>query len=210
MINKLISFAQFGAEAVFWLLLILSVISVAIIIERFWTLNSIKVRSRKVFARLREALQANQLSELEDLSRDRDSLEGRALSYGIRHFKKNGERGIEEIFNGFISMERGFLEKHLNFLATVGSNAPFIGLLGTVFGIMKAFRDLSISQGDAAAVMAGISEALGATAFGLFVAIPAVIAYNSYQKQVKLILQNLTSVKELCVAYAKTNKGGAE
>jgi biopolymer transport protein TolQ len=210
MIQKLITVAQFGAEAIFWLLLILSVMSVAIMIERYWTLRVVKAKSRKILDRLRESLQANQLAELEDLSRDRDSMEGRALSYALRHLKNHGNKGIADIFNGFISLERQYLEKHLSFLATVGSNAPFIGLLGTVFGIMKAFKDLSVSQGDAAAVMSGISEALGATAFGLFVAIPAVIAYNAYQRQVKLIIQNLSGVRDLFSAYAKTDRKGQE
>ena len=104
-------------------------------------------------------------------------------------------------------MERPFLEKHLNFLATVGSNAPFIGLLGTVFGIMDAFRGLATSQGDAAAVMIGISKALVATAIGLIVAIPAVIAYNYYNKQVRAIFQGLDGLRDLCIAYAKSHKG---
>jgi biopolymer transport protein ExbB len=101
-------------------------------------------------------------------------------------------------------IEKPELEKSLGFLATIGSNAPYIGLLGTVLGIMKAFQDLAQSA-DAGqqTVMAGISLALVATAAGLFVAIPAVISYNYFQKQVKGIMQNLESVKELCIAVAK-------
>jgi biopolymer transport protein TolQ len=104
-------------------------------------------------------------------------------------------------------VERPELEKRLNFLATVGSNAPFIGLLGTVFGIMDAFRSLA-EQSEIQTVLFGISQALIATATGLLVAIPAVIFYNFFQKRVKRIMQNLDGTKELCVAYAKTLKGG--
>jgi biopolymer transport protein ExbB len=103
-------------------------------------------------------------------------------------------------------LERQGLERNLSFLATVGSNAPFVGLLGTVLGIMKAFNDLGSSAGDAQAIMVGIAEALVATAVGLLVALPAVVAYNSYQKQVRNILQNLESVKELCLAYSKRKR----
>ena len=71
---------------------------------------------------------------------------------------------------------------------------------------MDAFRSLATSQGDATAVMIGISKALVATAIGLIVAIPAVIAYNHFQKQVKGIMMNLQSVKDLCLAYAKSTK----
>ncbi|MEI7973576.1 MAG: MotA/TolQ/ExbB proton channel family protein, partial [Bdellovibrio sp.] len=96
------------------------------------------------------------------------------------------------------------LEKSLGFLATIGSNAPYIGLLGTVLGIMKAFHDLATApEAGQQTVMAGISLALVATAAGLFVAIPAVVAYNAYQKQVKGILQSLDALKEMCLAYAK-------
>ena len=102
-------------------------------------------------------------------------------------------------------MERPALERALSFLATIGNNAPFIGLFGTVLGIMKAFNDLSVA--DAAsnkAVMSGIAEALVSTAVGLVVAIPAVMAFNYFQKQVKKVLLSVESVKELCISYAKT------
>jgi biopolymer transport protein ExbB len=201
--ERLFTVAQGGAEAVLWILLTLSVVSIALILEKFFSLRQIKIQGSKVRTRLREALQSNDLMSLEDISKDRDSLEGRALAYGLRHARENGTNGLQEIFNSFALLERPQLERSLNFLATIGSNAPFIGLLGTVLGIMKAFKDLSqnASAGNEA-VMLGIAEALVATAIGLVVAIPAVIAYNSFQKQVKSTLQSLEIVREICVAYA--------
>lgn len=81
------------------------------------------------------------------------------------------------------------LEKRLGILATFGNNAPFIGLFGTVLGIIQAFHDLGrASEFGVRVVMAGISEALVATALGLFVAIPSVIAYNYFVRRVKKIL----------------------
>lgn len=206
--QKIFAAAQNGAEAVLWLLIILSVISIGIVIERFIALRSARKASQRVQARIQEILKSYQLVELEELSKDRESLEGRALGYSFRHLKEKGANGIEEIFNSFVVMERPYLERSLSFLATVGSNAPFIGLLGTVLGIMKAFNDLGVSQGNATAVMTGIAEALVSTAVGLFVAIPAVVAFNTFQRQVKSILQNLESVRELCIAYAKTYTKG--
>ena len=202
--ERLFSLAQGGAEVILWLLLVLSVISVGLILERWLSLRQVISRSNRIKARMKEALQANNLEELEEISKDRDSLEGRALAYGLRSVKDNGTNGLPEIFNSFALLERPALERSLNFLATIGSNAPFIGLLGTVLGIMKAFRDLSqnASSGNEA-VMLGIAEALVATAVGLLVAIPAVIAYNAFSKQVRSALQSLEMVKELCVAYAK-------
>ena len=149
-------------------------------------------------------MQTNALTELDELAKDRDSLEGRALSYGIRHVKERGNEGLEEIFTSYAQMENPTLEKHLNFLATVGSNAPFIGLLGTVFGVMDAFKELAHAAPNQPAVMLGISKALIATAIGLMVAIPAVVAYNYFQRQVKSIMGSLESVKDLCIAYAKS------
>lgn len=199
--------AQIAHEVTLWTLIILSILSIAFILERFFTLGKVKRQSQVISIRLREILATNNLNELEDLAKDRESLEGRALSYGLRHVRDKGVNGLEEIFTSYASIERPVLDRYLGFLATVGSNAPFIGLLGTVFGIMDAFRGLADSTGDAKAVMIGISNALTATAIGLIVAIPAVIAYNYFQKQVKGIMLNLNSVKDLCLAYAKTKKG---
>lgn len=206
---KLMNIAGGGAEAILWLLLILSVISVGLIAERWISLRGVVSKSNRVKARMREALQSNNLDELEEISRDKESLEGRALSYGLRHVKEQGTNGLSEIFNSFALLERPALERSLNFLATIGSNAPFVGLLGTVLGIMRAFHDLSQNpSGNNSAVMNGISEALVATAVGLLVAIPAVIAYNSFSRQVRSTLQGLESIRELCIAYAK-KKGKA-
>ncbi len=198
--------SHIGHEATLWTLIILSIFSVAFIFERFFKLRKISSDSKKALQRIQEALQSNNLHEIEDLSRDRETFEGRAISYGLRHIKKHGPDGLEEIFNSYALSERPQFDKHLNFLATVGSNAPFIGLLGTVFGIMDAFREMASNQGDASAVMLGISKALVATGIGLLVAIPAVIAYNYFQRQVRSTMQSLESVRDICLALAKTTE----
>jgi biopolymer transport protein TolQ len=208
MTEKFFAIALMGHEVTLWILVALSILSIAFILERFFSLSKVASQSRKSSQQLRELLQGNDLGELENIAKDKNSLEGRALSYGLRHAKENGVGGLEEIFTAYANMERPQLDRYLGFLATVGSNAPFIGLLGTVFGIMDAFRGLATSQGDAAAVMIGISKALVATAIGLFVAIPAVIAYNYFQRQVRTVLGNLDVVKDLCVAYAKSKGKG--
>ena len=205
--DKFFIIAEAGHEASLIILILLSVFSIAFIMERWMVLNSISKKGIKVNQRIHEILQSNDLEEIEKIAEDRDSFEGRGLSYALRHIKNHGAEGLEEIFNSYATSEKPALEKFLSFLATVGSNAPFIGLLVTVFGIMDAFRGLAQSQGDASAVMIGISKALVATAIGLMVAIPAVIAFNFYQKKVKLIFANLESVKDICLAYAKTKKG---
>lgn len=206
MTDKFLAIAVMGHKATLLILVILSILSIAFILERVFSLGRVAAQSRKIGAQLRDLLATNGLKDLEDLAKDKSTIEGRALSYGLRHARENGVNGLEEIFTANAQMERPQLDRYLGFLATVGSNAPFIGLLGTVFGIMDAFRGLAQSTGDAHEVMAGISNALVATAIGLFVAIPAVIAYNHFQKQVRAVLGNLNVVKDLCVAYAKSHK----
>ena len=207
--DKFFAIAQFGHEVTLWILVILSILSLTFILERFFTLRKVKTDSEKVSGQISETLQSSQLSEIEEFNKDKATMTGRALAYGLRHVKDNGSEGLEEIFSAYKLTEKPKLEKYLNFLATVGSNAPFIGLLGTVFGIMDAFRGLATSQGEATAVMNGISEALVATAVGLLVAIPAIIAYNYFQRQVKASIQGLDGIRDLCLAYSKVKKGNS-
>jgi biopolymer transport protein ExbB len=117
---------------------------------------------------------------------------------------EEGPHAIEEVINGRLILERGRLERRLIILGTIGNNAPFIGLLGTVMGIIKAFHDLSVatSQGPQT-VMAGISEALIATAVGLFVAIPAVILYNWLKSLSKGLLDQAEANARTVLAFAK-------
>jgi biopolymer transport protein TolQ len=202
--SQIFSVAVIADQVVIWILVLLSVLSLGIILERFFALRRVSGQSEEVRRRVQQALQSHSVEEVENLSRSLETVEGRALNYAMKHMKESGSKGLEEAFDTFALVERPDLERYLNFLATVGSNAPYIGLLGTVLGIMKAFNDLAMSP-DAGqqTVMAGISVALIATAAGLFVAIPAVISYNYYQRKVRGVLQSLESVKELCLTYAK-------
>ena len=201
--GKILALAQSGSELILWLLLVLSVFSLGMIFERFFTLRKIRKNSERVQRRIRDSLQSNDLKDIEEMAKDRDTLEGKALSYGLRHIQERGTNGLEEVFNTFALTEKPLLEKYLNFLATLGSNAPFVGLLGTVLEIMRAINAIGESHGDMSAVIGGIANALVATAFGLAVAIPAVVAYNYFQKQVRQTLQGVEAVKQFCMAYAK-------
>lgn len=202
--EKIFTVAHLADQVVLWLLLVLSVVSIGMILERYFALKKVFADSQRIRSRIKLALQSNSIEDVEDIAKDPTSMEGRAASYALKHMKESGSRGLEEIFNTFALIERPELEKFLGFLATVGSNAPYVGLFGTVLGIMKAFNDLATApEAGQQTVMAGISMALVATAAGLFVAIPAVAFYNYYSKQVRSIFHNLESVKELCLAYAK-------
>ncbi|MBN8536159.1 MAG: MotA/TolQ/ExbB proton channel family protein [Deltaproteobacteria bacterium] len=202
--EKIFTFAHVIDQAVLWILLFLSLVSVGMILERFFNLKKVHSETKRVREQIKNSIQNHQVEFFEDLARDPLSFEGRIANYALKHIKESGSKGLEELFNTYTLSIKPELEKFLSFLATVGSNAPYIGLLGTVLGIMKAFNDLATSQ-DAGqqTVMAGISLALVATAAGLFVAIPAVIFYNYFSRQVKSILQSIESVKELGLTYAK-------
>ncbi|MBT8062074.1 MAG: protein TolQ [Xanthomonadales bacterium] len=105
--------------------------------------------------------------------------------------------GAERAMRIALTRETDHLEHHLSFLATVGSTSPYIGLFGTVWGIMTSFHALAnVNQATIAMVAPGISEALIATAMGLFAAIPAVIAYNKYSNQVERLELRYENFKE--------------
>ncbi|MCE3009835.1 MAG: MotA/TolQ/ExbB proton channel family protein [Proteobacteria bacterium] len=202
--ERIFAVAHVADQVVLWILVLLSIVSIGMILERWVSLRKISQNSLATRNRIKLALQSHSVADVEELSKDPSTVEGRALNFALKHIKESGSKGLEEVFNVFALTERPELEKYLSFLATVGSNAPYIGLLGTVLGIMKAFNDLAQSpEAGQQTVMEGISLALVATAAGLFVAIPAVIAYNYFQRQVRGVMQSLDSVKELCVAYAK-------
>lgn len=206
-LQGLFGLAQGFADVILWLLMASSVMSIALILERFFTLSKVS-KGNKVFRGMANAVIENQdYSKLDELAQD-NSLAQKAMKHGLKHAKQYGSKGLDEVFSSFTLIEKPRLERYLNFLATVGSNAPFVGLLGTVMGIMKAFNDLANnSAAGNEVVMLGIAHALVATAIGLFVAIPAVIGFNYYSKMVKDTVQTIEVAKELCLAYAKSNKG---
>ena len=110
-------------------------------------------------------------------------------------------QGVQRVMRVSLSRERSRLETHLSFLATVGSTSPYVGLFGTVWGIMNSFRSLAnMSQATLASVAPGISEALIATAMGLFAAIPAVIAYNRYSAKMDLLSDRYEDFSEEVIA----------
>lgn len=199
--NAFFNMAKWGHEVTLYLLVLLSVISIAFILERWFFLKNILIKSKIAQNNLNSIIQTGELKDLENLAYDKSSLEGEITSYTLKYIKKNSRKGISQLFSAFIQEKRQLLNKRLSFLASIGSNAPFIGLLGTVFGIMDAFKELAKSQGDASGVMLGISKALLATAVGLIVAIPAVIAFNFFKSRVTQICSHLTNLQELFIAY---------
>jgi biopolymer transport protein ExbB len=192
--GKLLGVTLTSAEWVLWVLVCLSVLSIAVMLERglyfarhrLTDSETLAVRlARGEFEAVRVAVQGKRGME----------------AAVIREALASAERGadaVEEIIASTVARERPQYERFLSFLGTLGNNAPFIGLFGTVLGIIKAFHDLgSINVKGAAiqqTVMAGISEALVATAVGLAVAIPAVVAFNVFNRQLKTLTSRTTAL----------------
>jgi biopolymer transport protein ExbB len=131
----------------------------------------------------------------------------RFAAFSIEHYEQSHD-GIADLMQGKIIEEKIQLEKRLPILNTLGNNAPFIGLLGTVLGVIKAFHGLgTLGATGAEVVMRSISSALLATAAGLFVAIPVVMANNYFSRKVKIILQNMEILsREFLASYTHNKK----
>jgi len=120
-----------------------------------------------------------------------------------------GSQAVREVIAATIERGRIEYERRLAFLGTHGKNAPIVGLFGTVLGVIRAFFDLSRNPaaGGAGTVMVGISEALVATAVGLFVALPAVVAYNYFQRGRRRATQRENALGHAAVAFLETRPG---
>jgi biopolymer transport protein ExbB/TolQ len=197
-------FTYVGAEWVLWLLVALSVISIAVVVERliFYRRNSAPES-----ADLLPILAAGRFDQARTLLEGKNGLEAHVVRAAI-DAAPNGPESVEEVIAGTIVRYRPPYERFLAFLGTLGNNAPFVGLFGTVIGIIKAFADLAVGtvEGKGAGssvVMAGISEALVATAVGIFVAIPAVVAFNGYNRWLKTIVARTNALGHAVIAHLK-------
>lgn len=184
----LLTIIQQGAIATYPLIL-LSVMSVTVVLERLWSLRNINSKTLRISESLLDPIKKGQKDLAIAIGRQNsDAPAGRIF---LRIFDKEGSQPLETakaFASEAIFEETQSLKKHLWILGTVASSAPFIGLLGTVVGIIKAFESMAIEgTGGFAVVAAGISEALVATALGLAVAIIAVMFYNYFQTRISNI-----------------------
>jgi len=201
---------NFGAGWVMWLLIALSVLSVAIMLERGWFYWSLRDDLAKLAHDLRERLRAGDLAGARKRMESSPSAEAAVVTAGLLEADR-GPKAAEEAMAGAAALQRMKLERRLAFLGTLGNNAPFIGLFGTVIGVVQAFEALGRQNVAAAAagstsmapqeVMSAIAEALVATAVGLAVAIPAVAMYNFFQRQAKAILANTEALSRVLIAH---------
>ncbi len=201
-----------GAEWVLYLLILLSIVSIALILERalFYRAASkglqefrSQIRSAATQGKWDEATRAalNRVSA-ENGARDLESGMTAALAGAKKEGRKTSAEVLSEVAHDPVMSAKIDWDKNLSILATIGSNAPFIGLFGTVLGIIKAFHDLSMNGGQgavSATVTAGMAEALIATAVGILVAIPATVAFNLFQRRVKKAMSEAESMKSFLI-----------
>jgi biopolymer transport protein ExbB len=191
-----------GSRWVLWLLIGLSLGAIAVMIERLWFF----LQERRPEAQLKAAVAALQKDSPETavkLLAGVKSMEAAVLRSCLAR-AADGPEAVDEHRAAIVELERQRYEKRLAFLGTLGNNAPFIGLFGTVLGIIRAFHDLAGAtlQGTQA-VMSGIAEALVATGVGLLVALPAVAAYNAFTRHVEASANAADAAAHEVLAYLK-------
>jgi biopolymer transport protein ExbB len=194
-----------GGGWVIYLLFALSVLALAVIIERTIVIGRqarlLHEALPKAAAKLDEGQPEAVLGVLQQ-----DTIPYRIAKELLDHSSK-GYLELERHLDVRIALERRYLEKYIVILGTLGNNAPFIGLLGTVLGVIRAFHDLGVSAGQGPEiVMMGISEALVATAVGILVALPCVAFYNYLQKKVKDTLLDADRFGKQLIAELEAEK----
>jgi biopolymer transport protein ExbB len=200
-------FIVIGSEWVLYLLLLLSVISLFVMVERLRALSRERDDLDLLTAKLRMAARSTDSEKAEKELERFKGMAGRVVAEGFKE-RSRGVGAVDEAMNAAIARERLKLEQNTAFLGTLGNNAPFIGLFGTVLGVVRAFRDLGSAGAEANTnvVMAGISEALVATAVGLFVALPAVMVYNLLQRQIKTVANGAQVLSHVLLSELKGEK----
>jgi biopolymer transport protein ExbB/TolQ len=202
------------AIAVVVVLLIMSVYSIAIMIERYLTYSAAKKQSTEFVPVIAEALEHKRVEEAIYISgKEKDSYLAVAINAGLGEFRAHEQSEVsrEEIEASKRALQRAIAIKTAEFkrglsgLATIGSTAPFVGLFGTVFGIINAFRGMKNAESSGiAAVAGGISEALFTTALGLLVAVPAVWLFNYFSGKVDALVKEVDeSASSLIENYGK-------
>jgi biopolymer transport protein TolQ len=214
--TQLFQSMNWSAKTVVFVLLIMSIYSIWVMVERFITFQKAKNQSLALLGALSNVLTRGEYGQAIDITKKyKESHLAKVISAGLLEFEAarrdkrtvDPEVPLEAARQG---MDRtamitvAELKENLGVLATIGATAPFVGLFGTVLGIMHAFGKMATSGGGIASVSAGIAEALITTAFGLFVAIPAVWAYNYFQNRIdRFTVEMSNSGSEMAIYFLK-------
>jgi len=183
-----VEFAQLGANWVLWLLIVLSVISVGVMIDRALWLRNRDTDTERFTRELRGAFDRGEIEHLQTKYVADTSV---PVQVGLRGLsvREKGADAVAEAMHSERARWRRAADRNLIVLGTLGNNVPFVGLFGTVLGVINAFQHLAVKSADAEKeTLSTIAEALSATAIGLLVAIPAVIAFNFFSRKVRVIM----------------------
>jgi biopolymer transport protein ExbB/TolQ len=204
-VERLLKVALLGSSWVLYLLLALSVLSFSTMFERYLYFKRHAVDFDALRRQLRKQLQDEDLGAAEKLLVASQAIEAR-IALEALHWASGGPGAMTDAVDSELARVKTELERGSNLLGTLGNNAPFVGLLGTVLGVIISFHALGDAGQNTQAmggVMAGIAEALVATGVGLFVALPAVVAYNVIQKRIAEIESGALSLTKLLTAYVR-------
>lgn len=209
-----LDFALQGAAWVLYLLVGLSIISIGVMIDRAIWFSGRDTDTEQLTRELRRAHEDGQLDALMERRRGEQSIAAQVTVRGLA-VRDRGPNAVAEAMHSERARWRRSAEKNLIVLGTLGNNVPFIGLFGTVLGVIKAFDDLKSKSAESESlVMAGIAEALVATAIGLLVAIPAVVAYNYFNRRLRVAMSGADEcahqILSLCYGDQPDAKEGAK
>ncbi len=209
-VERLLRIALVGSSWVLYLLLALSVVSITAMLERWLFFRRHRDDGGALRRRLGAALADGDVAAAEKVLAASPSIEARVVREALR-FAGGGPEAVADAVDSELCATKKDLERGMSLLGTLGNNAPFIGLFGTVLGVIEAFHQLGAGAGKAAMgnVMSGIAEALVATGVGLFVALPAVVAYNVIQKRIGEVETGVAALGKLVTAALKARRARA-
>jgi biopolymer transport protein ExbB len=186
--SSFVSFAQLGASWVLWLLIALSVLSIGIMIDRYLWFRGRDTDTARFTRELRGAFDRGELAHLETKYKNDGAVPVQVALRGLAE-RERGPEAVAEAMHGERLRWRNAADRHLIVLGTLGNNVPFVGLFGTVLGVINAFEHLRVkSEAATDQTLDLVAQALAATAFGLGVAIPAVVAFNYFTRRTKVLL----------------------
>ncbi len=210
LVERLQRFASGGGGWVLWLMIALSVVSIAIMLERLIYFTTKRDDVDSLTLKLVALLRGGDLAGATELLKKSKSIEA-AVMLPCIEWTEHGPDAFSQVVDAEMTKQKRTLERGTTFLGTIGNNGPFIGLVGTVLGVIQAFQELGSQNKDAMGnVMVGIAEALIATGVGLFVAIPAVVAFNVVNKAITNVESNVNIMAKYVVAQltSKTKSDG--
>lgn len=207
--ERLTAFAMLGASWVMWLLIMLSVISLAIVLERTYYLLASRDDIQALKNDLLKFLRKGDIAGAKARLAESRSFEAKIVQAGMDAVE-DGAESADNRMQSAAQLARLHMERNLAFLGTVGNNAPFAGLLGTVIGVIRSFQALNDSGGQVTSgLMAEIGEALVATAIGILVALPAVAFFNLFQRLIRARLARADALGKELLAFLTSTRTAA-